>query len=372
MESRTLPTATSSRGLGRRLLRSSLLEALAYPHGIDRYVELVRPLLLKRDVRAEVTAVRHQTPKSVTLTLSPNENWRGFRAGQFVGVSVEVDGVRLRRPYSPAGSEQAPDGALELTVSTHPEGKVSRHLRDHARTGMIVGLTQAQGDFVLPDKRPQRVLLISGGSAITPVMAMLRTLCEESFEGEIGFLNYARSRELALYDAELAALALRHEGLRVVRGFTRARGPVLTGRFCREHLSAVISQHADAATFVCGPPALIDAVRSVWSEDGLPEPAVETFTAPTLRFDTDGATGRVSFTVSGREAANSGLPLLEQAEDAGLVPDHGCRMGICNTCSCHKTEGVVRNVISGGLSSAGGEQIRICVSVPVGDVALDL
>ena len=63
MESRTLPTATSSRGFGRRLLHSSLLEALAYPHGVDRYVELVRPLLLKREVRAEVTAVRHQTPR---------------------------------------------------------------------------------------------------------------------------------------------------------------------------------------------------------------------------------------------------------------------------------------------------------------------
>ena len=116
---------------------------------MDRYVELVRPLLLARDVRAEVTAVRWQTPKSVTLTLRPNENWRGFRAGQFVGVSVEIDGVRLTRPYSPAGSEHAPEGALELTVSTHPEGRVSRHLRDHARPGMIVDLTQAQGEFVL-------------------------------------------------------------------------------------------------------------------------------------------------------------------------------------------------------------------------------
>ena len=360
------------RGLGRRVLRSSLLEALAYPHGVDRYVELVRPLLLARDVRAEVTAVRYQTAKSVTLTLRPNENWRGFRAGQFVGVSVEVDGVRLRRPYSPAGSQQAPDGALELTVSTHPEGRVSRHLRDHARTGMIVGLTQAQGDFVLPEERPQRVLLISGGSAITPVMAMLRTLCEESFEGEIGFLNYARSSLTALYDPELRKLAQDHNRLRVARGFTRARRSQLSGRFAREHLSAVISDHADAATFVCGPPALIDSVRAVWAKDGLSEPTVETFTPPALRFDTDGAKGRVSFTVSGREAANSGLPLLEQAEDAGLAPDHGCRMGICNTCSCRKTAGTVRNVISGATSSAGDEEIRICVSVPVGDVALDL
>ena len=366
-----LPPATTPRGLGRRLLRSSLLEALTYPHGVDRYVELVRPLLVK-DVRAEITEVRHQSPKSVTLTLCPNENWRGLRAGQFVGVSVEIDGVRETRPYSPAGSEHAAGGALELTVSTHPDGKVSRYLRDHARPGMIVGLSQADGDFVLPDRRPERVLLISGGSGVTPVMAMLRTLCDEGFAGEIGFLNYARSRELALYGAELEQLEQRHPALRVARGFTRGGGAPLTGRFCREHLRAVLSEHAGAATFVCGPPALIDSVRSVWAEDGLAEPAVETFTPPALTFDTDGAEGVVSFAASGRQAANSGLPLLEQAEDAGLAPDHGCRMGICNTCSCRKTAGTVRNVFTGETSSASDELIRICVSVPVGDVALDL
>ena len=374
MESRTLPTATSSRGLARRLLRSSLLEALAYPHGVDRYVELVRPLLAKRDVRAEVTGVHHQTPKSVTLTLRPNENWRGLCAGQFVNVGVEIDGVRETRPYSPAGSQHAADGALELTVSTHPEGMVSCHLRDHARPGMIVDLTQAQGDFVLPDRRPERVLLISGGSGITPVMAMLRTLCDEGSAGasEIGFLNYARSREFALYGPELDRLAAHHDGLRVARGFTRGRGPALAGRFRSEHLQAVISEHADAATFVCGPPALIDSVRAVWAQDGLAEPTIEMFTPPALNFDAARAEGTVSFTVSGRQAANNGLPLLEQAEDVGLAPEHGCRMGICNTCSCRKTAGTVRNVFTDAISSAGEEQIRICVSVPVGDVALDL
>jgi ferredoxin-NADP reductase len=367
-----LRSVDAPRRVGRLLLRSSLLEALAYPHGVDRYLEIVRPLLVKHDVRAEVTAVHSQTPKSVTLRLRPNENWRGLRAGQFVGLSVSIDGVRETRPYSPAGSQHAPDGTLELTVSTHPEGRVSRYLRDHARPGMIVGLTQAQGEFVLPDTPPERVLLISGGSGITPVMAMLRTLCDVGFAGEIGFLNYARSAALALYGAELDRLAERHEGLRVARGFTRGQGPPLIGRFRREHLRAVISEHADAATFVCGPPTLIDAVRAVWREDGLPEPAVETFTQPALSFDTDGAEGFVSFLASKAEAANSGLPLLEQAEDAGLTPEYGCRMGICNTCSCRKSSGVVRNVLTGEISTARDEQIRICVSVPVGDVALHL
>jgi ferredoxin-NADP reductase len=374
LESRTLPTATSPQRLRRRLLGSSLLEALAYPHGVDRYVELVRPLLVKREVRAEVAAVRRQTPKSTTLTLRPNENWRGLRAGQFVSVSVDIDGVRETRPYSPAGSEHAAGGALELTISTHPEGKVSRHLRDRARPGMIVGLSQAHGDFVLPDPRPERVLLISGGSGITPAMAMLRTLCDEGFAGEIGFLNYARSPELALYAPELDELSERHAELRAARGFTRGRGrqPQLAGRLCREHLREVIAEHSAAATFVCGPPALIDAVHTLWRKDGLVEPAVETFTPRALSFDADGAEGLVSFAASGREAANSGLPLLEQAEDAGLAPDHGCRMGICNTCSCRKTAGTVQNVITGEISNARDEQIRICVSVPLGDVELDL
>jgi ferredoxin-NADP reductase len=372
LETSTVRAVDPRPGLARRLLRSRLLDALAYPHGVDGYVELVRPLLVGHGVRAEVVAVRHQTPRSVTLTLRPNENWRGLRAGQFVGVSVAIDGVRETRPYSPAGSQHAAAAGLELTVSTHPDGKVSRHLRDHARPGMVVGLTQADGEFVLPEPRPERVLLISGGSGITPVMAILRTLCDEGFGGEIGFLNYARSSELMLYGSELEQLAEEHPRVRVARGFTRARGRTLAGRFGREHLRAVISDHRDAATFVCGPPALIDSVRAVWAQDRLPDPTIETFTAPALRLDTDGAEGLVSFLGSGRQATNSGLPLLEQAEDAGLCPEHGCRMGICNTCSTRKRTGRVRNILTGATSDVADEQIRICVSVPVGDVALEL
>jgi ferredoxin-NADP reductase len=364
--------AISAAGIGRRLLRSSVLEALAYPHGVDRYLELVRPLAVNSEVRAEITHARHQTPKSVTLTLRPNHNWRGHRAGQFVGLSVDIGGVRETRPYSPSGSQHAATGELELTVSTHPEGKVSRHLRDHARPGMIVGLTPPKGSFVLPEPRPERVLLISGGSGITPVMAMLRTLYDEDFPGEIGFLNYARSPELALYGNELDRLASGHSSVRVARGFTCDSDSSLAGRFCREHLRGVISDHAAAATFVCGPPALIESVRALWAQDGLPEPAIEAFARPMISLGTDGAEGTVSFFASRRAAANSGLPLLEQAEDAGLAPAHGCRMGICNTCSCRKTAGAVRNLLTGEVSIAGEQQIRICVSVPLGDVTLEL
>ena len=72
------PLAAPVRRLGRRLLGSGLLEALAAPHGVDRYLELIRPSWSLHEARAEVVEVRRQTADSVTLTLRPNENWEGF------------------------------------------------------------------------------------------------------------------------------------------------------------------------------------------------------------------------------------------------------------------------------------------------------
>ena len=80
----TIAAPARSQRLARRLLGSSLAGALTTPHGVDRYVELVRPAFSLREVRAEVVAVRRATQRSVTLTLRPNANWEGFRAGQFV------------------------------------------------------------------------------------------------------------------------------------------------------------------------------------------------------------------------------------------------------------------------------------------------
>ena len=113
----------------RRLLKSSLVDLLVGPHGIDRYLELIRPDLTVRDARARVVAVHRQTPRSVTVTLRPNAAWTGFQAGQFVRIGVDIDGVRRTRTYSPSCSQHRADGLLELTVTTHPEGLVSGHLQ---------------------------------------------------------------------------------------------------------------------------------------------------------------------------------------------------------------------------------------------------
>src|SRR6201997_3164609 len=165
--------------LTKRVLGSGLVDLLTGPHGVDRYTELVAPTWTLGDARARVVSVEHRTPRSVTLTLAPNRAFAGFKSGQHINLTVEIDGRRRTRCYSPASAEGAP--LLELTIGMHDGGLVSTYLHRQARLGMVVGLDNVAGDFVLPDMRPRRVLFVSGGSGITPVMSMVRTLQAEKF-----------------------------------------------------------------------------------------------------------------------------------------------------------------------------------------------
>ncbi|OBK97016.1 ferredoxin reductase [Mycobacterium asiaticum] len=359
-------TQTFTRTIAKRVLSSDLIDLLTGPHGVDRYTELVTPTWTSGEARAKVVDVRRTTPRSVTLTLAPNAAFTDrytVRAGQFVNVTVEIDGRRHSRCYSPANVEGSTH--LELTIGVHDGGLVSTYLYERARRGMVVSLDGVGGDFVLPVHRPKRILLVSGGSGITPVMAMLRTLVAERHQqfrrGEIAFVHYARTPEEACYREDLAAM----RGVRVLHGYTRSGDGDLQGRCGAEHLAAAME--SPDAVFVCGPTALVDAVRqhceNVFTESFVP-PVIEVPANPTG--------GRVSFADSKVDVVDDGRSLLEQAEAAGLSPENGCRMGICHTCTRRKTSGTVRNLVTGAVSTGADEKVQICVTVPVGDVEIDL
>jgi ferredoxin-NADP reductase len=349
-----------------------LLEALVTPHGVDRYLELVHPMLTVRELRGEVTAVTRTTPDSLTLTIRPTRQWKGFRAGQFVQVSVVIDGVRRSRCYSPSSSQWRTDGRFDITVKAHPGGLVSRWLHANARRGSVLGLAQADGSFTLPDERPDRLLFVSGGSGITPVLSMLRTLCDEEHRGEVVFLHYADDAQHVPHRGDLEAMAAEHDNVRVVIAHTGDERGELSGFFGPDHLDAVAPWHAEAQTFVCGPPGLMRAAREHYkSADLLDCLHVEEFAPPLVAVPGD-ATGTLRFGASGRSAENSGATLLEQAEAAGLNPAYGCRMGICFSCTQVKTSGCTRNVRTGRTNSDPDTEIQLCINVPVGDVELNL
>jgi ferredoxin-NADP reductase len=347
------------------------LEAVATPHGVDSYLEQLDPLLVTGECRAEVVAVERGA-ESVTLTLRPNRAWRGFRAGQFVNLAVEIDGVRHQRCYSPACAEGR-GATVEITAKRHPEGLVSNFLVDRAERGMVVGLSPAEGDFQLPSPRPESVLLIGGGSGVTPLMSILRTLLGEGYGDPIALLHYAPDADRCIYREELERLAAAHPNLTLARSYTRAPGAgELDGHFSPAHLPQSDPDFTQAETFACGPPTLLDAVRGTWANGLERRLHVESFVPPTFVPVGAPGEGAIRFAGSGLEVANSGAPLLEQAEAAGLTPAYGCRMGICHTCTCRKRAGTHKNLVTGEVSSAPDEEIQLCVSAALGDLTVEL
>jgi ferredoxin-NADP reductase len=238
---------------------------------------------------------------------------------------------------------------------------------------MVLGLSQADGDFLLPEARPDAVLLIGGGSGITPLMGILRTLFAEGHSGPIALIQYAPDPERTIYRDELESLAADQPNFSLTRSYTRAPGAgELDGHFSPAHLPQSDPGFAEAETFACGPPALLDAVRGTWANGLEHRLHIESFVPPGLLAAGEPGTGSIRFAGSDVEVENSGDSLLVQAEAAGVPAQYGCRMGICHSCTCRKVSGTVKNLLTGEVSSGPDESIQICVSAPLSDLVIDL
>ena len=357
-------------GLTTSILRSRAVAALASPHGVDRYLEQVNPMWAAHEVRARVVEVRREVdvpghPPVATITLQPTSTWQGHRAGQHVQVGVQVDGARrTTRVFTVSSPDSRRGDRFTITLRANPDGVVSRYLVERAQPGTMVHLSQAEGDFVLPDSVPEHVLFVSGGSGITPVMSMLRSLQRRTHRGRVTFVHYAQSPDHQIYAAELDEIRRSGHGIDVHLLHPELGDPALSPAW----LEHKVPGYRDVPTWACGPAPLIEAVQAAYAgSDAL---RVEYFKPP--RVTAENAEGTVACARAGQEAANTGESLLEQAEALGLKPEFGCRMGICLSCVSRKSEGTVRNVLTGEESSLPDEDIRICVSAPVGDCVVEL
>jgi ferredoxin-NADP reductase len=356
------------------ILRSRAVAALAFPQGVDRYLEQVNPMWAAHEVRARIVDIQREVdvpghPPVATITFQPTSTWQGHRAGQHVELGVEVDGARrTTRVFTISSPDSRQGDRFTVTMRANPGGTVSSYLVERATPGTMVHLSQAQGEFVLPDRVPEHVLFVSGGSGITPVMSMLRSLQRRTHRGRVTFLHYAQSPEHQIFAAELDEVRRSGHGIDVHLLHPELGDPNLSPAY----LERLVPGYRDLPTWACGPAPMIQAVRRAY--DGSDSLRVEYFQPPRTSGTSaqESVQGDVAFAKSGREAPNTGAPLLEQAEALGLRPEFGCRMGICFTCTAVKRDGTVRNVLTGEESSASEEEIRVCVSAPVGSCVVEL
>ncbi len=340
--------------------------AAASPRDPADYLDMFRPLRSGADLRARVLEVRPETADAVTVVLEPGGAWRGHQPGQYVRVGLDVDGVRLWRSYSLTSSPDAADGLITITARAVPDGLVSTHLAQELRAGQLVHLDQALGDFVLPEPAPDKVLFITGGSGITPVMGMLRSGLSRL--ADVVLVHSESSADQVIFGDELRELADAGR-LRFIEQHTDA-----AGRLDVASLQELVPDLHARETWACGPTGLLDAIEEHWAAlDRADHLHTERFSTVLAE---PGEGGRVRFTRSNLAVDTDGsTPLLDAGEQAGLQMPSGCRIGICFSCVLPLREGSVRDLRSGDVTSAApgdGVLVQTCVSAAAGACDIDL
>jgi ferredoxin-NADP reductase len=361
--------ARGSRGFSLRQGLRRVAEAAVTPLELDDVLDVFHPLRRGADLRGKILEVRPETTEAATLVIKPGRDWGGHVPGQYVRMGVDVDGVRLWRTYSLTHGPR-PDRCISVTVKAIPDGVVSTHLVHRAKPGQMLQLAPAEGEFVLPQPIPSKLLLVTAGSGITPVIGMLRNLFSraEPFRGDFVLLHSAMTRDAVIFGPELRSYAARGL-LHLVELHSDTHG-----RLDVDDLDRLVPDLAERTAYACGPAGLLDALQEHYDERGLAL-TTERFRPTTV---VTGEGGTVTFTSGTTVEADGATPILDAAENADVLMPSGCRMGICMACVLPMKEGAVRDLRNGALTVAvpgetgpGGVPIQTCINAAAGPCSID-
>jgi ferredoxin-NADP reductase len=344
-----------------------IAERITTPLLPDDYLKLANPLWSARELRGRVLEVRRETVDSATLVIRPGWGFSfNYQPGQYVGIGVLVDGRWRWRSYSLTSSPVRGSRIITITVKAMPEGFLSTHLVGGVAPGTIVRLAAPQGNFVMPDPAPASVLFITGGSGITPVMSMLRTLVRRDQITDIVHLHSAPTESGVMFGAELAELQHLHPGYQL-----RLRSTRTEGRLDLSRLGDEVPDWRERQAWACGPEGMLNAAQRVWSAAGVAERLhLERFAVS--KAAAHGQGGTVEFARSGKTlTVDAATSLMDAGERVGVRMPFGCRMGICQSCVVGLLDGHVRDLRS-GAEHEPGSRVQTCISAASGDCVLDV
>lgn len=356
---------------------------LVVPFVTRRRVARTFPKVDKGDGRhgdhaLEVVGLRRETHDIVTVLLARPADFR-FHAGQFLTLRLPAP-TPITRSYS-LSSAPHDEGPIAVTVKLVPGGEGSTFVHDQLREGHTLVVRGPSGSFTYaPDDVGRELLLIAGGSGITPIVSILRTALETNDRDRVSLVYAARSEADLAFREVLDALVVRHPERLRVRYFVDASPAderVAHGRPDREELDEAARgmNPVDVVAYVCGPQPMMDVVAAI-----LPEIGIEPDRIRIERFFTPGAirgplpTTEVKLTVYGQTVAvPPGLSLLEAGAKGGLGLSSSCTMGGCGVCMMKLTSGQVALPEPNCLSpeERAGGLILPCIARPLTDVTLE-
>ncbi|QNQ98210.1 hybrid-cluster NAD(P)-dependent oxidoreductase [Pseudomonas oryzihabitans] len=336
----------------------------------------------------ECCAIRVETADVKTFVFRcPDFVALAFEPGQFITLSLTIDGQRLSRCYTLSSTPTRPF-SLAITVKRVPGGPVSNWLHDHLEVGSRLQASGPAGIFTPVGHPVRRLLYLSAGSGVTPLMAMTRAAFDLGSDPDIAFVHSARTPRDIIFRDELAHLQATQPGLRVFAiceapgAEADWQGPL--GRLDLPLLERLVPDFREREVFICGPQGYMDAVQRTLQERGfdlahfhqesftIGSPAAPAEIAPT-------AVGEALFTVtlarSGKVFSMAGdQTVLSAARRAGVIVPSSCGQGLCGTCKTALLEGQVEMRHAGGIRQREIDRgLRLlCCSRPTSNLVLDL
>jgi ferredoxin-NADP reductase len=279
---------------------------------------------------------------------------------------VVIDGVHHWRAYSI--TSEPSDDHICITPKLVKDGVVSPHLTRELKPGTIVRLGGVEGDFILPEPRPEKMLFISAGSGVTPIMSMLRALDQEDSLDDLVLVHSAQTESDVIFGQALNDLNECSDGFELHLQLTKEMG-----RRKPEDLEEICPDWRERETFLSGPSDMLDAMSEYWESEGDSDRLYMERFQPKVGLLEEGEGGEISFLASDTKTeTDGGTPILVAGEECGLDLPYGCREGICHTCTGKLCSGRVRDLRNGSIYGTDGETIRTCISAPEGPVEIDL
>lgn len=324
---------------------------------VDFIAEKINPVWAWKKVKASIVDVQMLSSDFYQIELQPNHNFRAdaFHAGQSILVTVVIAGVREQRSYSIV--KITANGNVVIAVKR--QGKVSNALT-HLPVGGVVEISQVQGDFTLSSSQ-QPILLLASGSGITAIYSLLQQAIRQKVS-QIDLIYFARDDA---FHSELQQLAGQHPQFQYHHFNTLAQKQHLTA----ELLESTVPDFQQRQSYACGAKSMMQSLNQIYQQFGIDDQLKQEYFQVVV--DENAAVQPVIF-LRAQQQFEARTNLLESAEQAGLRPAHGCRMGICNTCTCTKVSGSTKNLLTGEIDHDSNTQIKLCISQAVSPVTINL
>ncbi|MEM6938576.1 MAG: 2Fe-2S iron-sulfur cluster-binding protein [Pseudomonadota bacterium] len=337
-----------------------------------------------------VTDIQHTIRDAVVLTLAPDdpEAFR-FQQGQYLTFKHEFEGVELRRNYSICAGLD--DNALQVGIKRVNGGAFSTFANEDLAIGDRLQATPPQGTFftTLEPIAAKNYIGFAGGSGITPVLSILKTVLTREPQSTFTLVYANRAVNTIMFREELEDLKNRNMGrLKIIHMLEAGQDiPLFTGRVDAEKCAALFRHWINVKTidtaFICGPEPMMLAIVDSLKAHGL--------SADKIKFElfSESQQGRIArqsrqaqsagksdtaltVILDGAERAfemSKGQSVLDAALANGQDAPHACKAGVCSTCICRVVEGEVEMIANHALEDdeVARGYVLSCQSYPLTD-----